>query len=413
MEFFTHSTLLEMECPIPVTDELVKMVAEGVFDAAVGDIAIVTNRTKIVDFTQPFIASGLVILAPIKNTKSSAWIILQPLTVEMWCVTAASFVLMGVVIWILEHRLNDDFRGPPKRQLATIFLFSFSTMFKATKEQIVSALGRLVIIVWLFVLMVIKASYTASLTSILTVKQLSSPVTGIEDLVASNWPIGYQVGSFVPGYLVENFNIARSKLVSLGTPEDYERALRQGPIKGGVAAIIDERPYVELFLSKQTEFGIVGQPLSKSGWGFAFEKNSPLAVDMSTEILRLSETGELQKIYKKWFCRKGCFTEKIQQSKSNQLPLSSFMGLFLFCSFFLLIAILIFLLQTVCQFVRCKRMQMDPSSSSSSTSSESFSSRCSQVMRNYFSFIDKKEDTIKKMFKHNSHPESQASSSGV
>lgn len=93
-----------------------------VFDAAVGDIAIVTNRTKIVDFSQPYISTGLVIVAPINNHKASAWVFLKPFTVEMWCVTAASFVMIAVVIWILEHRVNDDFRGPPRRQIATMFL---------------------------------------------------------------------------------------------------------------------------------------------------------------------------------------------------------------------------------------------------------------------------------------------------
>lgn len=92
------------------------------FDAAIGDIAIVTNRTRIVDFSQPYIATGLVIVAPINNHKESAWVFLKPFTVEMWCVTAASFVMIAVVIWILEHRVNDDFRGPPRRQLATMFL---------------------------------------------------------------------------------------------------------------------------------------------------------------------------------------------------------------------------------------------------------------------------------------------------
>lgn len=81
-----------------------------------------TNRTKIVDFSQPFASSGLVIVAPIKNSKSSAWVFLQPFTAEMWIVTAASFVMIGIVIWILEHRVNNDFRGPPTRQLATMFL---------------------------------------------------------------------------------------------------------------------------------------------------------------------------------------------------------------------------------------------------------------------------------------------------
>ncbi|KAI7988613.1 Glutamate receptor 3.3 [Camellia lanceoleosa] len=48
----------------PIYTELVNLVATGVFDAAVGDIAIVSNRTKIVDFTQPFAASGLVVVDP-------------------------------------------------------------------------------------------------------------------------------------------------------------------------------------------------------------------------------------------------------------------------------------------------------------------------------------------------------------
>lgn len=92
------------------------------FDAAVGDIAIVKDRTKIVDFSQPYIATGLVIVAPINNAKSNAWVFLQPFTVQMWCVTASAFVIIAVVIWILEHRVNDAFRGPPKRQLITMFL---------------------------------------------------------------------------------------------------------------------------------------------------------------------------------------------------------------------------------------------------------------------------------------------------
>ena len=93
-----------------------------VFDGAAGDIAIVTNRTKIVDFTLPYAATGLVVVTPKRNSKSSTWVFLKPFTLSMWCVTAASFVIIAVVIWILEHRVNDDFRGPPKRQIITMFL---------------------------------------------------------------------------------------------------------------------------------------------------------------------------------------------------------------------------------------------------------------------------------------------------
>lgn len=126
----------------------------------------------------------------------------------------------------------------------------------------------MVMVVWLFLLMVLTSSYTASLTSILTIQQLKSPITGIDSLITSDWPIGYQVGSFARSYLTDSLSIHQSRLVSLPTPEAYELALIKGPHNGGVAAIVDELPYVELFLSKRPGYGIVGQPFTKSGWGF-------------------------------------------------------------------------------------------------------------------------------------------------
>lgn len=87
-----------------------------------GDIAIVTNRIKIVDFTLPFAATGLAIVAPLGNSTSSGWVFIKPFSLELWCATAVSFIIIAVVIWMLEHRVNDDFRGPPRKQLRTMFL---------------------------------------------------------------------------------------------------------------------------------------------------------------------------------------------------------------------------------------------------------------------------------------------------
>lgn len=149
-----------------------------------------------------------------------------------------------------------------------IVLIGLALFFFNVGENTVSTLGRVVLIIWLFVVLIINSSYTASLTSILTVQQLSSPVKGIESLQTSNDPIGYQQGSFAVNYLSEELNIHKSRLVPLNSAEDYAKALRDGPKKGGVAAVVDERAYIELFLSTRCEFTIVGQEFTKSGWGF-------------------------------------------------------------------------------------------------------------------------------------------------
>lgn len=150
---------------------------------------------------------------------------------------------------------------------AKIFLLMPDLLINAG-ETTVSTLGRAILIIWLFVVLIITSSYTASLTSILTVQKLSSPIKGIETLVSSDVPIGYQQGSFSKSYLVNELGIQESRLIPLTTPEDCEKALRQGPSNGGVAAVIDERAYVEIFLSTRCDFSIVGQEFTKTAWGF-------------------------------------------------------------------------------------------------------------------------------------------------
>ncbi|XP_058180588.1 glutamate receptor 3.6-like isoform X3 [Rhododendron vialii] len=258
----------------PSCTELVRLITTGVYDAAIGDIAIITNRTRMADFTQPYIKSGLVVVATVRKSNSHAWAFLRPFTWTMWTVTGIFFLCVGAVVWILEHRINDQFRGPPRRQILTTLWFSFSTMFYSHRENTVSPLGRMVLILWLFVVLIIKSNYTASLTSILTVQQLSSPIEGIESLIASNDPIGYQQGSFARNYLSDELGIHESRLVPFNSQEEYAKALEDGPKKGGVAAVVDERAYIELFLSSRCEFSIVGQEFTNNGWGFALGQRS-------------------------------------------------------------------------------------------------------------------------------------------
>ncbi|GKV30218.1 hypothetical protein SLEP1_g39057 [Rubroshorea leprosula] len=368
----------------PSGTELVSLITAGVFDAVIGDIAITTNRTRMADFTQPYIQSGLAVVAPVKNVDSGAWAFLRPFTGSMWGVTAIFFLVVGSIVWILEHRLNDDFRGPPRRQAVTILWFSFSTWFFAHRENIVSTMGRLILIIWLFVVLIINSSYTASLTSILTVQQLSSPIKGIETLKSSSDPIGYQQGSYAQNYLINELSIHESRLKPFNSLEESAQALKDGPSKGGVVAMVDDRAYLELFLSSRCEFSIVGQEFTKNGWGFAFPKDSPLAVDMSTAILKLSENGDLQRIHDKWLLRRACSSQGAK-TEVDRLPLKSFWGLFVICALACLIALLLHFLKMVRQF--SKHYPEEPQ----------YSSRSSPTARlqTFFSFFDEKEDDVR------------------
>ncbi|KAL6848524.1 hypothetical protein ACP4OV_021818 [Aristida adscensionis] len=372
----------------PHYDKLVQMVAENEFDAAIGDIAITMNRTQIADFTQPFIETGLVILAPVKKHITNSWAFLQPFTLQMWCVTGLFFLIVGVVIWILEHRINDEFRGSPRQQIITIVWFSFSTLFFAHRENTMSTLGRGVLIIWLFVVLIIQSSYTASLTSILTVQQLDTSVKGIEDLKSSDDPIGYQVGSFAKEYMIKELNISLSRLKALGSPEEYAENLKLGPKKGGVMAIVDERSYVDLFLSTYCKVAVAGSDFTSRGWGFAFPRDSPLQVDISTAILALSENGELQRIHDKWLKTGECTAENTEFVDSSQLRLESFRGLFLICGVACVIALLIYF-----GIMLRRYLKEEPPETAVS---EPGSSKSRRSLKKFISFVDDKEPPRKK-----------------
>ncbi|PPD81281.1 hypothetical protein GOBAR_DD21786 [Gossypium barbadense] len=160
-------------------DELANKVYNKTYDAAVGDITILANRADHVKFTQPYAWSGLTMIVPAKS-KDSAGIFVKLFTIEMWLATAAILIYTVFIVWI-----------------GTTLWFAFSSIFFAHREKVYSNLTRMVVVVWLFVVLVLNSSYTASLTSMLTVKRLGPNVTESELLKRANLKIGCDGDSFV------------------------------------------------------------------------------------------------------------------------------------------------------------------------------------------------------------------------
>ena len=108
----------------------------------VGDTTIRANRSLYVDFSMPYTESGIVMVVPIVDTRSkNAWAFLKPLTWDLWLTISCYLVFIGFVVWVLEHRINDDFRGPPLHQVGTSIWFSFSTMVFAQSNYSLSQIS--------------------------------------------------------------------------------------------------------------------------------------------------------------------------------------------------------------------------------------------------------------------------------
>lgn len=112
------------------------------------------------------------------------------------------------------------------------------------------------------------SSYIAKLSSLLTVEQIK--------LTKGDY-IGYSANSFIKGIAGSNLNFTDNRLKPFQSPDDYDKALRLGNRKGGVHAILEELPYLKIFIAKfPSDYAIIESSLITSGFGFVsvlFMKN--------------------------------------------------------------------------------------------------------------------------------------------
>ncbi|KAG5521594.1 hypothetical protein RHGRI_033974 [Rhododendron griersonianum] len=257
-------------------NDLVYQIYLGKYDTVVDDVTILANRSNFVDFTLPFTESSVAMIVRIKDDgRKNAWIFMKPLKMNLWLTIVVFFVFTGFVVWVLEH-----------------------------KEKLISNLSRFVVIMWVFMVLVLTSSYTASLTSMLTVQKLQPSVTDIRDFRKNREYVGYHNGTFLKGQLKrEEFNLPKSRNYS--TFEQYDDALSRGSKNRGVAAVIHELPY-------------------------AFPKGSPLVPDISRVILNVTEGGKLTQIQRQWFGEEAkCAEQDGAKTTSDSLDLESFKGIFL------------------------------------------------------------------------------------
>ncbi|XP_027176277.1 glutamate receptor 2.2-like [Coffea eugenioides] len=254
------------------------------FDIAVGDITILADRARYVDFTLPYSESGTVFVVRNKKGKGM-WSFVKPFRWDLWLTIMSACIFIGIVLRLLEHRENEksDSAGTNNQKFGFLFWFPISILAFPEKNMVASHWSRFVLVVWLLMAYIMMQSYTAKLSAIFTVDQL-------DFRFSNDYYIGIQKGSFTKDFLVDRLHVNESKIKEYSTIEDYHYAMNKGSENGGIDAIFDEIPYMKLFLDQHdSDYKIVGTTFRTGGFGFAFPLKSPLVVNFSRAILSVTE----------------------------------------------------------------------------------------------------------------------------
>jgi glutamate receptor, ionotropic, plant len=153
----------------------------------------------------------------------------------------------------------------------------------------------------------------------------------------------------------------------------------------------------------------------------AFQRDSPLAADLSTAILQLSESGQLQRIHDEWFTRPSCSTDDTEVGATS-LGLGSFWGLFLVCALICLLALVVFFIRVCWQYSHYSSSEAaaEPNAADAATPTATAADAVERQrrpsrfgsFRELVEFVDKKEAEVKRAMKRRtSEKDNQAAGS--
>jgi polar amino acid transport system substrate-binding protein len=261
---------------------LIDGIASGKFDVAVAALTVTAGRERILDFTQPFYATGLGIAVPAEGETS--W---QPLlrTLTSFGFIQAILALVGLaltvgfLVWIFERRHNEDFGGGVAKGLIAGVWWSAVAMTQRVTGDFGprTHAGRGVAILWMIGSIVTIAVFTASITSTLTVKHLQGAVRGVGDLSA------VRVGALAGTSTEDTLSRLRISYRKFATLQDGLDALRTHKLD----AFVYDKPLLAWAIQQSfsSSVELIDATFDPQGYAFALPRNSPLRKVLDVAIL--------------------------------------------------------------------------------------------------------------------------------
>jgi polar amino acid transport system substrate-binding protein len=262
--------------------ELLDGVAAGKYDIVVAAMTPTAARERVVDFTQPFYASGLGIAVPVAGL--AGWLpVVHAMTSFGFLQAVMALVglalVAGLLIWLFERKGNESFGGGVTKGISSGVLWSASTMTQRHTGNFnpQTVPGRIVAIFWMVVSIVAIAVFTAGITSALTTRQLRGAIHGFGDL--SSIRVGVVTGTSADDTL-NGLRVAHRGFASL---RDSIKALRAGKID----ALVHDKPLLAWAIRENfsSSLELIEATFGPQNYAFVVPEQSPLRRKLDIAIL--------------------------------------------------------------------------------------------------------------------------------
>uniref|UniRef100_A0A667X1H5 Glutamate receptor n=1 Tax=Myripristis murdjan TaxID=586833 RepID=A0A667X1H5_9TELE len=314
---------------------------------AVGSLTINEERSEVIDFSVPFIETGISVMVSRSNGTVSPSAFLEPFSADVWVMMFVMLLLVSAVaVFIFEYfspvgynRCLADGREPhgPSFTIGKAIWLLWGLVFNNSVpvQNPKGTTSKIMVSVWAFFAVIFLASYTANLAAFMIQEEYVDQVSGLSDKKfqrPNDFSPPFRFGT-VPNGSTErnirnNYPEMHSYMVKFHQ-RNVNEAL-QSLKTGKLDAFIYDAAVLNYMAGRDEGCKLVtigsGYIFATTGYGIAIQKESLWKRHVDLAILQLFGDGEMEELEALWLTGI-CHHEK-NEVMSSQLDVDNMAGVF-------------------------------------------------------------------------------------
>uniref|UniRef100_A0A4W4H577 Glutamate receptor n=1 Tax=Electrophorus electricus TaxID=8005 RepID=A0A4W4H577_ELEEL len=326
------------------------MVGEVVYKKAimaVGSLTINEERSEVIDFSVPFVETGISVMVSRSNGTVSPSAFLEPFSASVWVMMFVMLLLVtAMAVFMFEYISPLGFNrnlaqgkephGPSFTMGKAVWLLwglVFNNSVPVQNPR--GTTSKFIVSVWAFFAVIFLASYTANLAAFMIQEEFVDQVTGLSD---NKFQSPY---SYSPPFrfgTVPNGSTERNIRKNYPDMHQYMVKYHQTGVTdalvslktGKLDAFIYDAAVLNYMAGRDEGCKLVtigsGYIFATTGYGIALQKGSPWKRQVDLAILAIIGDGEMEELEAQWLTGI-CHNEK-NEVMSSQLDVDNMAGVF-------------------------------------------------------------------------------------
>ncbi|XP_062448092.1 LOW QUALITY PROTEIN: glutamate receptor ionotropic, NMDA 2C, partial [Rhea pennata] len=316
-------------------------------DMAIGSLTINEERSEIVDFSVPFVETGISVMVARSNGTVSPSAFLEPYSPAVWVMMfVMCLTVVAVTVFVFEYfspvgynqNLSSGKRpGGPSFTIGKSVWLLWALVFNNSVpiENPKGTTSKIMVLVWAFFAVIFLASYTANLAAFMIQEQYIDTVSGLSDRKFQRPQEQYPPFRFgtVPNGSTErnirsNYPDMHTHMVKYNqrSVEDALTSLKMGKLD----AFIYDAAVLNYMAGKDEGCKLVtigsGKVFATTGYGIALQKDSRWKRAIDLALLQFLGDGETQKLETVWLS--GICQNEKNEVMSSKLDIDNMAGVF-------------------------------------------------------------------------------------